>query len=96
LRRAAEQRAGQGVIGIAEVGVVQDVEELAPETKPDFLGDAKYPLQPNIHLRSAEAPQHIAPEVTLLPDGWCRKGRLVENFAARISVPGELERHSWI
>src|SRR5216683_550750 len=33
LRRAPEQGAGQDVGGIAEVWVVQDVEELGPETK---------------------------------------------------------------
>jgi len=30
--------------------VVQDVEEFSPETKPDLLGEAKLPLQPNIGL----------------------------------------------
>src|SRR5258708_2656874 len=41
LRRAPEQGAGQDVGGIAEVWVVQDVEELGPETKPHLLGDVK-------------------------------------------------------
>src|SRR5690348_8570514 len=37
LRRAAEQRACQDCSRIGEVGVVQDVEELGPETKPHLL-----------------------------------------------------------
>jgi hypothetical protein len=34
LRRAAEQGAVQGVVGVAEVRVVEDVEELGSKTKP--------------------------------------------------------------
>src|SRR5262249_21453038 len=48
LRRAAEERAGQVVVGIAEVRAVQDVEELSAEVKPNPLGEAKPALQPNI------------------------------------------------
>ena len=44
LRRLAELRAGQYVVGAAEVWVVEDVEELRPETKPEFLGNMKLPL----------------------------------------------------
>ena len=44
LSRAAEQRAGQEVDGIAEVWMVEDVEELSPETKTYFLGQMKLPL----------------------------------------------------
>ena len=90
LRRTAEQGAGQDAIRIAEVGVVQDVEELGSETKPHLLGDAELPLHANIHLRSIKTPQRIASEITLLPDGWRRKSRLIENFAARILRPLEL------
>src|SRR5262245_57307496 len=50
LRRPTEERAGQEVGGITEVGVVQDVEELGSETKPHCLGDAKMPLHPDIRL----------------------------------------------
>src|SRR5262245_18200754 len=73
LCRAAEQRAGQAVVGIAEVGVVEDVEELASETKSHLLGDVKDPLHPDIRLRRAEAAQDVASERTLLPGGRCSK-----------------------
>jgi hypothetical protein len=69
LRRLAEQRAGQGVVGAAEVRVVEDVEELRPETQLQFLGDVKLPLQRKICLPGPETPQHIAPEIALLPCG---------------------------
>jgi len=42
LRRITEQRAGQHIGGIAEIGVIKDVEELRPETKPYSFGDAKH------------------------------------------------------
>ena len=69
LRRLAEQRAGQGVVGAAEVRVVEDVEELRPETQPQFLGDVKLPLQRKICLPGPETAQLIAPEIALLPCG---------------------------
>jgi len=96
LRRAAEQGAGQDAGGIAEVGVIEDVEELRSEAKPHFLGYAELPLQPEIDLRSVETPQYVASEIALLPDGWCRKSRLIENFAAGISAAGEFKRDSRI
>ena len=76
--------------------MVEDVEELGPETKSHGLGDAKVPLHPDIRLGSAETAQHIAPETTLLPDGRCSKSRAIEDLAARISRPIELQWHSWI
>jgi hypothetical protein len=69
--------------------VVQDAEELSPETKPNRLGEAKLPLQPNIGLDGVETAQHITSEIALLPCGRCRKSRPVENFAAGISSPIE-------
>jgi hypothetical protein len=66
-RGAAEQRAGQHVGRVAEVRVVQDVEELGPEAKPDSLGDAEDALQPDIALKCAETSQHIASQISLLP-----------------------------
>ena len=44
LRRLAELRAGQHVVGTAEVWVVEDVEELGSESQPDFLGNVNLPL----------------------------------------------------
>jgi hypothetical protein len=63
----AEEGAGQVVIGIAEVGVVENVEELGPETKLHLFGEVKLALQANIRLRGSEASQHIAAEIPLLP-----------------------------
>ena len=51
LRRVAEQRASQVVIGIAEVWVVKDIEELRSETERHLLGDMKLALQSKIRLR---------------------------------------------
>jgi len=96
LRRLAEQRAGQGVVGAAEVRVVEDVEELGPETQPQFLGDVKLPLERKICLPGPETPQYIAPEIALLPYGRCGKGRIVENLAAGILRPIKHKRYSWV
>ncbi len=67
------------LVGVAEVWVVEDVEELSAETKPQFLGDVKLPLHPNICLKSSETPQHIAPEITCCPAGGVEK-------AARLKI----------
>src|SRR5262249_50516140 len=92
LRRAAKEGAGQAVGGISEVWVVQDVEELSPESQPHILRNVKLPLERNIRLRSSESSQHVAPEITLLPGGRSRKSRLIENLATRISRPIEFKR----
>src|SRR6266567_924195 len=94
LRRMAEEGVRQVVIGIAEIWVVKDVEELGSKTKPHLFGKVKLPLQRKIRLRSSETPQHITPEITLLPNGRCSKRSFVQNLAARILRPVELERHS--
>src|SRR5208282_198298 len=78
LCRVSEQRTGQTGGGISEVGMVEDVEELSPETKPHFLGDAKRPLQPDIRLSSVETSQHVASEIALLTAGKRSECRLVE------------------
>jgi hypothetical protein len=64
--------------------VVKDIEKLSSETNPYLLGDAKLPLQSKIGLPSSETPQHIAPEITLLPGGRCSKSCFIKNLAARI------------
>ena len=84
LRRVAEPGVGQVVVGIAEVWVVKDIEKLGSEAKPHLLGQVKLPLQRKIRLPSSETPQHIAPEISLLPFGRNSKSRLIENFAAGI------------
>ena len=96
LRRLAELRAGQHVVGAAEVWVVEDVEELGSETQAEFLGNVKLPLQREIRLPCPEAPQYIAPEIALLPYGRCGKGRIIENLAAGILRPIKHKRYSWV
>ena len=54
---------------IAEVGMIEEVEEFRAETKPDLLGEVKLPLQAEIYLGSPETAQHVASEITLLPLG---------------------------
>src|SRR6266581_1514366 len=50
LRRVPEQRAGQVVVGISKVRMVEDVEKLGTETKSKLLGQMKLPLQRNVCL----------------------------------------------
>lgn len=84
LGRVAEEWAGQAVVGRAEVGVVEDVEELASETEPHLPGEVKLPLQRKIHLGCSETARHIARETSLLTAGRWGKRCLIENLAARI------------
>ena len=76
--------------------MVQDIEKLGPETKPDSFGDAKHPLYPDIGLRSTEAAQHIAPEIALLAGRRRSECRLVEDLAAGITRAVEFARHCWV
>jgi len=57
LRRLAEERVGQVVVGSAEVRVVEEVEELAPETKAQLLREVKLPLKRDIGLPGSETPK---------------------------------------
>jgi hypothetical protein len=52
LRRVSELRRTQVVDGAAEVRVVEDVEEIASETKVNSLGYWKFTLERDIGLRS--------------------------------------------
>lgn len=47
--------------------MVEDVEELTSKNKPHPFGQVELPLQRKICLPSSETPQHIAPEIALLP-----------------------------
>ena len=76
--------------------MVKNVEELRSEMKPYLLSDMKLSLQSKIQLGSSETPQHIAPEIALLPSGrYCKRSN-IENFAARKLIAMELKRHSWV
>ena len=94
LRRVAEKSVGQSIVGRAEVGVVEDIEELSPKAEIHLFSDAKLPLNCNIGLPSSETAQHIAREIALLTAGRWGKRCGIENLAARISRPIENERHS--
>src|SRR6267378_2298315 len=96
LGRVAEQRAGQIVVGVAEVWVVEEVEELGAETKPHLLGEVKLPLERHIHLHSIETPQHVASEIALRPRGRFAKSRTIKNLPSRILGAVEHKRHPWI
>jgi hypothetical protein len=94
LRRVTEERIGQVVVGITEVRMIKDVEELGTETEPYPFGEMKLPLDGNIGLRGTETAKDIAPEITLRPRRGCREGVEIENFAAGILRAEEFERHA--
>ncbi len=89
---------GQGVVGIGEVGVVKDVEELGSEAKAHPFGEVKLALQPNIRLHGSETPQHIAAKIALpvVLRGLKTESSLVEDFAAGIPRAIKNERHSGV
>jgi hypothetical protein len=62
--------------------MVEEVEELAPKTKPDLFGQLKLPLERDIGLPGSKTPQHIASEIALLPGGRCGKGCWIERLAS--------------
>lgn len=78
LGRLAKERAGQAVVGVPEVGVIEDVEELGTETKTELFTEVKLALQPKIRLRSSETAQHITPEIALLSHGAGVKAALLK------------------
>ena len=84
LRRVAEQRIGQAVVGIAEIGMVENIEKLRPESQIQLFRNPKLPLESYVRLRCPQASQHIAPEITLRALGRWSKSRFVENLPARI------------
>lgn len=96
LRRAAEQGTGQDTGGRAEVGVVQKVEELRPETEVCLLREVKLTLQSDVGLEGVETSQNVAAEIALPSGGHCRESGVPENLAAGISGAVELKRDSWV
>ena len=94
LRRVSKQGAGQAVVGIAEVRVVEDIEELGTEAQAQVLRQRKAPLKGHIRLRGSESTQDVAAEIAL-GSGRRRDERgLVEDFAPWILRAEQLERHS--
>src|SRR5262245_33742090 len=96
LCRAAKERAGKEARGAAKVGMVQDIEKLAPETEAHSLSDAEDPLHADIRLGSVETAQHVAAEIALLSGRRRGESRLVEDLAAGISGTEEFQRYSGI
>src|SRR5580704_2324186 len=74
--------------------MIEEVEELAPKTKPDLFGQLKLPLKRDISLPGYKTPQHIAPEIALLSSGRWSKGGWIESLASRILRSIEHKRHS--
>src|SRR5215469_3935650 len=95
LRRMAEERTGQAVIGRPEIGMIENVEELRSEPQVPLLGERKLPLESHVRLRCPKAAQHVAPEITLSPLR-CRFERVfVKNLAAGILRAEKLKRVPW-
>jgi hypothetical protein len=69
LRRLAEEWVRQAVVRRAKVRMIEEVEELAPETKPHLLGEVKFPLKRYVSLPGSKASQYVAAEIALLPSG---------------------------
>src|ERR1700685_1088865 len=74
--------------------MVEEVEELASETKSHLFGDVKLPLERDISLPGCKTAQHIASEIALLPGGRWSKGCWIESLASRILRPIEDKRHT--
>jgi hypothetical protein len=63
--------------------MVEDVEELSSETKPEFLDDVKFSLQCGIDLPGTETSHHISTEISLLTGRRGRESSSIEDFAPR-------------
>src|SRR5262249_54457548 len=74
--------------------MVEDVEELRPETKPHLLGDVKLPLHSGVGLPGSETSENVASKIALLSVGCGCESRAIENSSARILRSLECERQS--
>jgi hypothetical protein len=72
--QAEEQRRGEVVYRAAEVGVVEDVEEVRAGLQPDGLGEGEGSAKGEIDLGGAESAQGIASQIAL-PAGGNTEGR---------------------
>ena len=81
LGRLAEERAGQAVAGVPEVGVIEDIEELGTEAQAQLLRQRKAPLKGHIRLRGSESTQDVAAEIALGSRRRRDERGLVEDFA---------------
>jgi hypothetical protein len=92
LRRMVKEGAGQAVVGVPEVGVIEDIEELGTEAQAQLLRQRKAPLKGHIRLRGSESTQDVAAEIAL-GSGRRRDERgLVEDFAPWILRAEQFER----
>src|SRR5262249_46220302 len=90
----AEERTGQAVHWIAEIGVIKDVEKLCAETEAPVLGELKLLLNPKVRLRGAKTTQDIATKIALRASRGRGESRFVENFPAGILRAKKLKGHS--
>ena len=95
LCRVAEEGIRKRADGTAEVRVVEDVEELGPETQAQLLGQVKLPLHGKVGLPSSKAAEDVASEIALGTARRRGEGRFVVAFAAGILRAKEHERHAW-
>src|SRR2546426_4756206 len=69
---------GAAAVGIAQVGVVQEVEELGPELQPALAADAHVLEQRDVMVRVPGAPQDVAARIAECPRGPRGECRRVE------------------
>ena len=94
LRGMAKERAGQVVVGRAEVRMVEDVEEFAAELQAQLLGEMKLALEGHVGLRGIEGAEDVAPEIALGAGRRRSERGFVEDFAAGILRAVEHLGHS--
>src|SRR5215469_4381138 len=92
LRRMAEERAAERVVGRTEIGMIENVEELRSEPQVPPLGERKLPLESHVRLRCPKAAQHVAPEMALRPRRSRFERVFVKNLAAGILRAEKLKR----
>ena len=94
LLRLTKQGARQVVGGTSEIGVVQNVEELARKRSPTFSVRRNARCSPRSAWRSVETSQYVASKITLLALWRRSESRRIEDLAARISRTLKNKRHS--
>src|SRR5262249_49084926 len=88
-----ERRRGQIVLGAAEIRLVEDMEALAAQAKPEACGRPELTLQRDVGLRRAESAKDIAAEVPLLTVRGRSERGPVEDFSPGVLRPEQFKRH---
>jgi hypothetical protein len=82
----AEQWAGEHVVGRTEVWVVEDVEELGPETEAQALGQVELTLERDVSLGGTKGAEDDASKIALLPNRGVAKAALL--YAGQVQQLG--------